>query len=119
MNKSRAKNISITEMGELLPAWFCDNFKITFRLLSTNAYIDFQRIKNFLIASLTHLMPEEKDKIEIKHVLVDVSNKGIKDNRQYITVDLYIVLPDGEGTEILRITKSCKVKLRDPLQKLD
>lgn len=118
MNKSKARNVSITEMKDILPLWFYENFRITFRLLSTNTYIDFQRIKTLLVASLSHLMPKEKDKIKIKHVLVEVGDKGIKENYQYITVDVFVVIPsENKESEILKITKSCKVKLCNSYKK--
>ena len=119
MNKSKAKHMSITEMKETLPKWFSDNFYITFRLLTTNSFVDLARIKTFLSSSLTHLTPGKKDKIKIKYVSVDIEDKGIHGDYQYITTSVYVITTFNTTSETRRITKSCKVKLRVSLQKWD
>lgn len=119
MNKSKAKRMSITEMKETLPKWFSDNFDLTFRLITTNSFTNLTKIKTFLTASLSHLMPEEIDEIKIKHINILIDDKGIKDGYQYITTDIYVNIMIDTASETGRITKSCKVKLRDSLQKWD
>ena len=115
--------MSITEMKNALPKWFSDNFFITFRLLMTNSYVDLTKIKTFLTASLSHLMPEEDDKIKIKHITIVIADKGVKNGYQYITTDVYVNTTFNTTfnvtSETRRITKSCKVKLRSSLQKWD
>lgn len=111
--------MSIAEMKETLPKWFSDNFFITFRLLTTNSYVDLVKIKTFLTASLSHLMPEEDDEIKIKHITVVIADKGVKNGYQYITTDIYVNTTFNTTSETRRITKSCKVKLRVSLQKWD
>ena len=123
MNKSKAKRMSVAEMKETLPKWFSDNFFITFRLLATNSYVDLAKIKTFLTASLSHLIPKENDEIKIKHITIVIADKGIKNGYQYITTDIYINTTFNTTfnttSETRRITKSCKVKLRVSLQKWD
>lgn len=119
MNKSKAKRMSITEMKDTLPKWFSDNFFITFRLLTTNSFVDLAKIKTFLTASLSHLTPEENDKIKMKHINILIENKGIKDEYQYLTTNIYVNMTIDTTSETRKITKSCKVKLRDSLQKWD
>ena len=123
MNKSKAKRMSITEMKNALPKWFSDNFFITFHLLTTNSYVDLTKIKTFLTASLSHLMPEEDDKIKIKHITIVIADKGVKNGYQYITTDIYVNTTFNTTfnttSETWKITKSCKVKLRVSLQKWD
>ena len=123
MNKSKAKRMSVAEMKETLPKWFSDNFFITFRLLTTNSFVDLTRIKTFLSSSLTHLTPGKKDKIKIKYVSVDIEDKGIRNGYQYITTSVYVITTFNTTfnttSETRRITKSCKVKLRVSLQKWD
>ena len=111
--------MSITEMKNALPKWFSDNFFITFHLLTTNSYVDLTKIKTFLTASLSHLMPEEDDKIKIKHITIVIADKGVKNGYQYITTDIYVNTTFNTTSETKRITKSCKVKLRVSLQKWD
>lgn len=119
MNKSKAKRMSVAEMKETLPKWFSDNFNLTFRLLTTNSYVDLTKIKTFLTASLSHLTPEENDKIKIKHINILIEDKGIKNGYQYITTDIYVNTTFNTTSEIRKITKSCKVKLRGSSQKWD
>lgn len=111
--------MSVAEMKETLPKWFSDNFFITFRLLTTNSYVDLAKIKTFLTASLSHLTPEEDDKIKIKYVSVDIEDKGIRNGYQYITTSVYVITTFNTTSETQKITKSCKVKLRVSLQKYD
>ena len=109
--------MSIAEMENALPKWFSDNFFITFRLLTTNSYADLTKIKTFLTASLSHLMPEETDKIKIKHITVVIADKGIRNGYQYMTTDIYVNATFNTTPDTRKITKSCKVRLRDSSQR--
>lgn len=111
--------MSIKEMEDILPPWFSENFNLTFRLLTTNSFADLTRIRNFLTASLGHLMIREDDKIKIKHVTIVIEDKGIKNGYQYLTTDIYVNTTFNAASETRRITKSCRVKLRSFLQMWD
>ena len=111
--------MSIKEMEDILPLWFSDNFSLTFRLLTTNSFADLTKIRNFLAASLGHLMIREDDEIKMKYITIDVEDKGIRNGYQYITTSVYVITTFNTTSETRKITKSCKVKLRDSLQKWD
>lgn len=112
MNERRSRRISQKDIPELLPKWFVDSYTLTFHLLETNSYVDFTRIKCFLIYALGDIpldSDEERKKCPVKHIKVKVDDKGVHDLYQYVSVDVYVVMRDGNT---LRISKSCKVKLR-------
>ena len=111
MNPNRSKRISHHEISELLPSWFVDNYTLVFQLLRTNQYSNFQTIKTFLTAALQDLACDEEERktTPVKHVKVKVTDQGVKDYYQYVSVDIYPILRDGTT---LRITNSCKVQLR-------
>lgn len=116
MNKSKAKALSLKLLPEVVPDWYLSNIKITFRLLTTNSYLDFCKIKTFLTAALEHLTPPEDEKPrKIKHVLVEIDDKGVKDNQQYITINIYLVI----GGTTWKFIHSCKVRLKNPSERLD
>lgn len=115
MNRHKAKRLTLKEMNETLPQWFVKSFDLTFKLLETNNFVDFKRIETFVKSSISHITATEDEKNPVKHILVELENKGIKDEYQYISTNVYVVTAESTW----KIVKSCKVKLRFSLQKWD
>lgn len=114
MNKRNARKLSIKEARKILPRWFVEMEDNVLSILKNNDYNDFKRISIFLTNSLTHIVKfDENNKpinTEIKHVKVEVQNKGINAGYQHITIVEYIKLREEEC--FWTISRSMKVKLR-------
>ena len=115
MNRHKAKRLTLKEMNETLPVWFNKNFSLTFKLLQTNSYNDFKKIETFVKSSISHITAPEDEETPVKHILVELENKGIRGAYQYISTNVYVVTAESTW----KIVKSCKVKLRFSLQKWD
>lgn len=116
VNPHRSKRISQREIIMVLPEWFDANYSLVFQLLKTNAYSNFSTIKTFLVAALCDIAcsEEEREKTPVKHVNVKVTDKGINEGYQYVSVEIYPIMKDGT---MYRIDKSCKVKIRPKMEK--
>lgn len=116
MNQNNSKRISQREIVVFLPEWFDSNYRLTFQLLQTNAYSNFATIKTFLVAALSDIAcsEEEREKTPVKHVKVKVTDKGINEGYQYVSVQVFPVMKDGT---IYKLDKSCKVKIRPKLER--
>lgn len=116
VNPHRSKRISQREIILVLPEWFDANYNLVFQLLKTNAYSSFSTIKTFLVAALCDIAcsEEERKTTPVKHVNVKVTDKGIHDGYQYVSVEIYPIMKDGT---MYRIDKSCKVKIRPKMEK--
>lgn len=109
MNRKNIRSLTLTEATIAFPAWFNEIFATTISILKSNPYVDFERIKSFIKASIEYIPPK---KTELKHIKVDVFNKGIKDEFQYVSIDVY-AMPNNDEKKFLKFTKSLKVRLRN------
>lgn len=107
MNKKNAKTITLTDAKELLPKWWIDSLNIDLSIIKHSKYVSFQHAATFFEASLSDIVDSETS---LKHIKVKCINKGEKDGKIYLTIEVYFKLHDTD--KLFKFEKSLHVTKR-------
>lgn len=111
MNKNSAKSLSQKEIYSVLPVWWTDIYKNLLSMLKHSRFVDFKKAETLFKAALSHIVVD-KEESTIKHIKVKCLNKGIKDGKIYITLEIYFKMKDES---LWKLSKSLHVKERKKL----
>lgn len=111
MNKNSAKTLSQKEIYDVLPNWWISIYKNFLSILKHSKFVDFKKAETFFTAALSHIAID-KDESSIKHIKVKCLNKGTKDGKIYITLEIFFKM---KNESLWKLSKSLHVKERKKL----
>lgn len=98
--------ITLKEATELLPSWWIDSLNLDLSIIKHSKYVSFKHAAMFFESSLSHIL----DDSVIKHIKVKCFDKGEKDGKIYLTIEIFFHLKNEE--RLLKLSKSLHVTKR-------
>lgn len=117
VNRKNAKSISINERKSVLPNWWNEMLDTILSIIKHSKYVSFKHAEQFLVSGLEYIPPEEKESDDgIKHIKVKCVNKGEKDGKIYITLEIFFYM---KNKCLWKLSKSIHVFKRERTMSYD
>ena len=95
MNKNSAKALLQKEIYDVLPDWWISIFENVLSIVKHSKFSNFKKAELFFKTALSHIVVD-KDESTIKHLKVKCFNKGTKDEKIYITIEIYFKMKNED-----------------------
>lgn len=111
MNKKNAKSILLKEIDSILPKWWIEMLENLLSIIKHSKFPSFRHAEQFVNSALSDIPKDiDKDKNDVKRILVKCFNKGEHDGKIYITIEAYFHM---KNKDLWKLSKSLHVMKRE------